>query len=398
MSEAPWLTIVGINEDGRAGLCAVSQDALHAAQVIFGPPRHLALLGPTAARQIPWPVPFTDGIAQLRELRGQQVVALVSGDPFWFGAGTVLARHFKRSDWRALPNVSIFAQVASTLGWALDSTICLGLHAAPLTRMRPHLAQDARLIVLVRDGAAVSDLAAYLQTVGFAASRLDCFEALGADRQIHTRCTAQTLPDHRFAHPVCVAITCQGDAALPQASGVPDSFFESDGTMTKQPIRALTLAALGPRPYQQLWDIGAGSGSISIEWLLAHPTTQATCIEPRAPRVANITRNAVALGVDRLRVVHGTAPEALAELPAPDAVFIGGGLSQAMLVEITDRLVRGTRLVVNAVTLETEALLSQWHAKCGGDLNRFEISTATRLGTKHAWRASLPIVQWSITL
>lgn len=364
----------------------------------MGPPRHLALIGTTAARQIPWPVPFANGIAQLHDLRGQNTVVLASGDPFWFGAGAVLARQFQRSEWRALPNLSTFALVAATLGWPLERTTCLGLHAAPLTRLRPHLAQAARLIVLLRDGEAVHELATYLTELGFGASRVEVLEAIGGPNQTQTPCTADTLPDRRFHHPVCAAITCAGTAALPRASGLPDSYFDSDGTMTKRPVRALTLSALAPRPYEHLWDIGGGSGSIAIEWLLAHPTTQATSIEPRADRLANIQRNAASLGVDRLQTVHGTAPDALTDLPPPDAVFIGGGLSQSMLTALFTQLPPGTRIVANAVTLEAEALLAQTHTDKGGTLTRIEIANAAPLGSKRGWRASFPIVQWSVTL
>lgn len=365
----------------------------------MGPPRHLALLGEVAARVIPWPVPFADGLAELLALRGQRVVVLTSGDPFWFGAGAVLAKHLEAAEWVAHPAPSTFSLIASRMGWALERTTCLGLHAAPLSRLRPHLATGARLIVTVRDGAAVADLATYLDSVGFGDSTVTACEAVGGPKERRTSFLANALPSRTFTHPVCVALEVAGKtASLPKTNGIPDAFFNGDGVMTKRPVRALTLSALAPRSFESLWDIGGGSGSVAIEWLLSDPTTQATAIEIRPDRAEMIRENALALGVDRLRVVEGQAPGALVDLPAPDAVFIGGGLSEALVQHLEATLPKGTRLVANGVTLEAEALLTAWHAKLGGDLMRIEIANAAPLGSKRGWRASFPIVQWSVTL
>lgn len=365
----------------------------------MGPPRHLSLLPPGAAERVEWPVPFADGIETLLAFRPRQVAVLVSGDPFWHGAGTVLARWLDPGEWRAFPNASSFSLAAARMGWPLESTLCFGLHAAPLTRLRPALAPGVRLIALLRDGAAVPDLARYLSDSGFGASLLTVMEALGGLRERCTPVRADALPGAEFAHPVCAAVEVRGDgAALPLASGRPDAWFGGDGQMTKRPVRALTLSALAPRPFERLWDIGGGSGSIAIEWLLADPTLTATSIEPRADRVENLRANAERLGVDRLDVVAGAAPAALEDLPPPDAVFIGGGLSQALLDWLTTRLCSGTRLVANAVTLESETLLAQAQACHGGELMRVELSTAAPLGTRRGWEAARPIVQWSVTL
>lgn len=365
----------------------------------MAPPRHLALIGPVAAECIAWPVPFADGLAQLLALRGRRVVVLASGDPFWFGAGSVIAQRLTAAEWRAFAAPSTFSHAAAALGWRLEATTCLGLHAAPLTRLRPHLAPGARLIVLLRDGAAVAELAGYLAGLGFGPSNLTVMEGLAGPDVRVTRTTAETLPDHAFQHPVCVGVQVAGTgAALPRCSGIEDSFFETDGQITKRPIRALTLSALRPQPYQHLWDIGGGSGSIAVEWLLAHPTTKATAIEPRAERAATIRSNAMRLGVDRLAVVEGMAPQALAGLPTPDAVFIGGGLSQAMLDHLTDVLPKGSRLVANAVTLESEGLLAQAQARYGGALLRVELAEAGALGGKRGWKSAYPVVQWAVQL
>lgn len=361
----------------------------------MGPKRHLALLDAYHGEQIAWPVPFADGIEILQKLKPRNVVVLASGDPFWFGAGSTLSRHFGAGEIRVLPTPSVFSWAAAQMGWPLERTICLGLHAAPFERLRPHLAPGQNLIVTLRDGEAVLDLARYLARIDFAASDLTVLEALGGPRQRITRGTAKDLTGP-FQHPVTVAIAPSGPA-LPKTSGLPDDVFTTDGVMTKRPLRALTLSTLAPRPGAHLWDIGGGSGSIAIEWLLAHPTCTATTIEPRADRVALITANAQALGQDRLEVLKGTAPETLATLPAPDVVFIGGGITQAMLDHLYS-LPKGTRMVANAVTLEAEALLTQAQAQKGGDLMRIEISHAKPMGSKRAWAANYPVVQWSVTL
>lgn len=350
--------------------------------------------GLAAARQ-PWPVPFADGIAPLLGLRGRAVVVLASGDPFWFGAGSVLARHLDPGEWQALPGLSCFALAAARLGWPLEATDCLGLHAAPLARLRPRLAPGRRLIVTLRDGAAVGDLAHYLADQGFSASDLVVMERLGGPHERLTRARADALRDQTFTAPVCAAIAVAGPGrVLPLASGRGDDWFDHDGQISKRPVRALALSALAPRPGEHLWDIGGGSGSIGIEWLLTDPTLTATAIEPRPDRAARIRANADRLGMDRLAVVTGAAPAALIGLDAPDAVFVGGGLDAGLLDWLTAHLPPATRLVAHAVTLETESLLLDAHARLGGTLLRVELSQAAPLGPRRGWQAARPILQW----
>ncbi|MEO9777721.1 MAG: precorrin-6y C5,15-methyltransferase (decarboxylating) subunit CbiE [Sedimentitalea sp.] len=399
MADAPWLTIVGLGEDGPAGLSPASRETLDQAEIVMGPPRHLALLPELRAERIEWPVPFADGVARLLELRGRQVVMLASGDPFWFGAGSVIARHLERKDWCALPGVSVFSLAAARLGWPLETTVTLGLHAAPLTRLRPYLAAGQRVIVLVRDGAAVASLAESLVETGFGESTLHVCEALGGPRERLRICVAASLALDDISHPVCVGLEVAGDGlALPLTPGRPDMVFENDGQITRGPVRAMTLAALAPRPGDHLWDIGGGSGSVGIEWLLSHPSLGATTIEPRPDRAKRIRRNADQLGVDRLDIVQGFAPDALDNLQPPDAVFVGGGLSADMLTWLHTNLRDGTRLVANAVTLESESLLAQAQAQYGGNLLRVELAQAGSLGSKRGWKAAYPVVQWSVTL
>lgn len=397
MAEEPWLTIVGLGEDGPDGLCPASRRALEEAEVVMAPPRHLALLPASGAERVEWPVPWADGLPRLRALAGRRVVVLASGDPFWFGAGAAIARELPSEAWRALPGPSSFSLAAARLGWPLEHTPCLGLHAAPLSRVRPHLAPGARLLVLARDGKAASDLAALVAEAGFGPTRTFVMESLGGPRELLRETTAARFDLGDVAHPVCVALEVAGDGpVMPWASGRPDGWFANDGQLTKRAVRALTLSALAPRPGERLWDIGAGSGSVAIEWLLSHPSTEAVAIEAREDRAARARGNAARLGADRLEVVTGRAPEALEGLPAPDAVFVGGGLSEMLLAALWHRLAAGTRLVASAVTLESEALLAAWHSRAGGELTRIELATAEPLGTKRGWRPSHPIVQWSV--
>ncbi|MEM9576424.1 MAG: precorrin-6y C5,15-methyltransferase (decarboxylating) subunit CbiE [Pseudomonadota bacterium] len=398
MSDTPWLTIIGVGEDGPDGLCSASREALARAEFVMGPARHMALLPDAGAERVIWPVPFADGVERLMARRGKATIVLASGDPFWFGAGTTLAKRLKRSEWRVLPGRSTFSLAAATMGWPLEQMICLGLHAAPLTRLRPHLSAGQRIIATLRDGDAVPALGQYLQDCGFGASSCTVLEALGGPRQRVTEARADAIADHTFNHPLCVAIEVMGTGEpMPRASGLADGWFEHDGQITKRPVRALTLSALAPRPHEHLWDIGGGSGSIGIEWLLSDPSLHATTFEPRADRVARIRANATNLGVDRLHVIEGKAPEALADLPPPDVVFVGGGLSPALLAHL-EGLPEGTRLVVNSVTLESDALLTEVQARLGGQLMRIAISEVTDIGPKRGWRTAFPITQWSHVL
>lgn len=366
--------------------------------MVTGPPRHLALLPALTAQRLEWPAPFTDGIARLMEHRGRRVVMLASGDPFWFGAGTTVTRHLDPGEWVAHPAPSTFSLAAARLGWALQDTVCIGLHAAPLARLRPHLAPGRAIIALMRDGEQVGALARYLSDLGFGASTLHVMEALGGPRECLRFAAAEAMDFQDIAHPVAVGITTSAGPAMPVISGLPDDLFASDGQITKRPIRALTLSALAPRAGETLWDIGAGSGSIGIEWLLAHPANRALAIEGDPIRAARARTNAANLGVDRLQMIEGRAPETWPDGPAPDAVFIGGGLSEALLAALWARLPADTRLVANAVTLESESLLARWHGLKGGALLRVELADAAPIGTRHGWKARYPVVQWSVTL
>ncbi|SPH23784.1 Precorrin-6Y C(5,15)-methyltransferase [decarboxylating] [Defluviimonas aquaemixtae] len=390
----PWLVIVGLGEDGVSGLSEASRAAIRAADIIFGGPRHLELVG-AGDRGREWPVPFK--IDPVLAEKGRNVVVLASGDPFWLGAGGSLSAHLEPGEWTAHPAPSTFSLAASRLGWRLEDTICLGLHAAPFERLVPVLGRGVRAVCLVRDGAAVGALSKWLSDRGFGPSRLVAMEALGGPRERVRETVAHDYALSDVAHPVAVAIDTDGAVGLPRASGLPDDCFTHDGQITKRPIRALTLSALAPRPGEVLWDLGAGSGSISVEWCLSAPGTTAQAVEARADRSANIRTNAAAFGLSHRLEVHESAwPEGLKALPEPDAVFVGGGMHFAGIESVWKRLRDGGRLVVNAVTLESEALLAQLQVDRGGSLLRYEVAISAPLGRMRGWEPLRPVVQWSV--
>lgn len=399
MGKDPWLTIIGLGEDGLEGLSPASREALAGAEIVMGAARHLALLPDLPGDRREWPVPFADGLPILFDLRGRKVVVLASGDPFWFGAGTVFARHLDPGEWRAIGVPSVFSQVAAQLGWGLETSHCIGLHAAPFTRLRPILAPKARIITTLRDGAAVQGLASYLTDAGFGTSALHICEAMGGPRQRVRHVTAKDYALNDAQHPVAVAIEVAGNGeVLPHASGRGDDWFAHDGQITKRPVRALALSALAPRPGEMLWDIGSGSGSIAIEWLLSAPTCQAIGFEANPERASRARDNAARLGVERLQIIETRAPAGLEAAPKPDVVFIGGGASQDLLESLWRILPVGTRLVAHAVTLESEALLALWQGQKGGTLLRIELAEAKPLGTRTGWKSAYPVVQWSVVL
>jgi precorrin-6B C5,15-methyltransferase / cobalt-precorrin-6B C5,C15-methyltransferase len=387
----PWLTIIGIGEDGLSGLSEASRKALAKADVVFGGERHLKLAD-IGGRGKPWPVPFD--IAPVLACRGRPTVVLASGDPFWHGAGSALAAPLSRGEWIAHPAPSTFSLAAARLGWALEETICIALHAAPFERLVPPLARGARVICLVRDGRAAADLAQWFTTRGWGASRLWALSALGGPREHIVESRASDYVDSSAPSPLAIALLADGAAGLPRCSGLSDDLFAHDGQISKRPMRALALSALAPRSNELLWDIGAGSGSISVEWALAGG--RALAIEAREDRAANIRANAAAFGLaHRIKIVTGRAPDILAGLEKPDAVFFGGGLDAAMFERVWESLSSHARVVAHSVTLETETLLTELHSRHGGALVRIEIAHAASLGGFRSWEASRPVVQWS---
>src|SRR6266851_1554831 len=367
-----WLSIVGIGEDGVEGLSAVARGLVSGAEIVFGGKRHLGLAGSLirgAAR--PWPSPFDRAIEEVLAQRGRQICVLASGDPYVYGVGSVLARHVPPEQTVVVPAPSAFSLAAARLGWALPETALISLHGRALDLVRPHLQPGARILALTSDGAGPAALARLLAEDGFGATRLTVLEALGGARERVRTTTAAGFDLDSVDDLSTVAIEVAADSGarvIARAAGLPDALFEHDRQITKREIRAVTLSSLAPRHGELLWDVGAGAGSVAIEWMHADPSLRAIAVEARADRAARIRRNAAAFGVPALEVVEGTAPAALTGLPPPDAIFVGGGASDpGVLDHVIDVLRPPARLVVNAVTLQTEALLIARHAALGGE-------------------------------
>ncbi|MDI9847609.1 precorrin-6y C5,15-methyltransferase (decarboxylating) subunit CbiE [Rhodoblastus sp. 17X3] len=395
----PWLTLIGLGEDGRDGLSPAANAALAQAALVVGGARHLALAAPFACETLSWPSPMDEAYPQILARRGEKIVVLASGDPFFYGVGSVLARAIPAAEMTCLPAPSAFSLVAARLGWAQQDCALATLHGRPLERIIPHLFDGAKIIALSWDGATPGKLAALLTRRGFGASRLTICESLGGPREKLRAILARdfALEDIAALNTIALDLVADRDAKiLSRAPGLPDAFFEHDGQITKAEIRALTLSALAPRKGELLWDIGAGSGSVAIEFLLADEKNAAIAIEANAERAARIRRNALALGTPQLHVVEGRAPEALSDLARPQKIFIGGGVTAPGVLDAAlDALAPGGRLVANGVTLETQALLIARHGALGGELISAQISRAERLGGFFALRPALPILQWT---
>jgi precorrin-6Y C5,15-methyltransferase (decarboxylating) len=399
-SPSRWLSIVGLGEDGVEGLSATARGLIAAADIVFGGERHLRLAQSLIKGEAkPWQSPFSRGIEEVLASRGRQVCVLASGDPFHYGVGSVLAGQVPPEETLVVPAPSAFSLAASRLGWALPDTVLLSVHGRALDRIRPVLHPGARVLALTSDSEGPGALARLLAETGFGQSKLTVLEALGGARERVRTATAASfnLDGVSELNTVAIEVVAARDARIiAYTPGLADALFEHDGQITKREIRAVTLAALAPLKGELLWDIGAGSGSVAIEWMLADPSLRAIAIEARADRAARILRNAAAFGVPGLEAIEGSAPEALTGLATPDAVFIGGGASEGGVLDAAIAALRsGGRLVVNAVTLATEKELIARHAALGGALTRIDIARAEPVGGKTGWRAAMPVTQWT---
>lgn len=399
-ADAPWLAIVGIGEDGVEGLSEAARALVRGAELVVGGERHLALAAPLIRGEaLAWPSPLNEAIPQILARRGRPTAVLASGDPFCFGVGVLLARHVAETERLCLPSPSAFALACARLGWSAQETLQLSLCGRPLEPLAPVLQPGRRLLVLSADETTPSALAAYLAGRGFGPSRLHVLEALGGpkERRRVVSAAAFELADIQPLNLVGVeVVAAPGARVIPLASGLPDEAFEHDGQITKREIRAVTLSALAPCAGELLWDVGGGSGSISIEWLLRHPDNRAIVLEPNPGRAARAARNACQLGVPALRILTARAPEGLAGLPAPDAVFLGGGASDPAVIETAWTALRpGGRLVANAVTVETESALLQARARLGGSLTRLSVERLEPIGGMEGFRPARTVTQWA---
>jgi precorrin-6Y C5,15-methyltransferase (decarboxylating) len=397
----PWLSLIGIGEDGADGLSPAAKRLIAQAELVVGGKRHLALAGGFAGEALAWPSPLTDAFPKILARRGRPVVVLASGDPFVHGVGSTLMGHVAAAEMICLPAPSAFSLAAARLGWAQQDCALVSLHGHALERIVPHLQPKARILALSWDGATPRNLAAFVSARGMGRSRFVVCEAMGGPRErlSETQADAFALDGIDPLNTVAVEIEAEpGAFILPLATGLPDTMFEHDGQITKCDIRALALAALAPRRGETLWDIGAGSGSVAIEWMLRHPANRAIAVEARGDRAARIARNAAALGVPDLAIVEGAAPAAVAGLPKPDAVFVGGGASNAGVLDAAWKaLPQGGRFVVNAVTTAAQAELMRRHEAQGGELATIQIAHAAPLGRFHGLRPALPVMRWVAT-
>lgn len=391
-----WLSIVGIGDDGINGITPVGRSLVEQAEILFGGDRHLAMLSPDSRPRIRWTSPIDTSIQKLLAYRGRSVCVLASGDPMCYGIGSTLARQIDRAEMTIVPAPSAFSLACARLGWSLQEVETLSLCGRDLALLNAVLYPGAKILVLSADRQTPATVAELLKQRGLAQSALIVLEHLGGTQERILEGRAETWNHSDLADLNTIAIACP-PALLPcRIPGLPDSAYVHDGQLTKREVRAVTLSALAPHPGQLLWDVGAGCGSIGIEWMRSDRRCRAIAIESNHQRLKLIAQNANTLGVPNLKIVAGRAPIALQGLPAPDTIFIGGGLTASDVVETCWRSLRpGGRFVANAVTVETEAKLFYWQKRLGGELTRIAVQRAEAIGQFLGWKALSPITQWS---
>ncbi len=397
----PWLSVVGIGEDGPAALAPAARALIDQAEVLVGGERHLAMVPDDGRDRLTWTNPLMLLIDEIERRRGQRICVLATGDPLSYGIGVTLAGRFPIGELIIVPALSAFSLAAARLGWNLAAVETLTLHGRPLSLLHAYLQPDAKLMILSEDGRTPEHVAALLSERGYGASEITVLEHMGGSAERCIQSTADDWPAGETADLNIIAVACvagPGARLLPRAPGLPDDAFRHDGGITKREVRAATLAALAPVSGQLLWDVGAGAGSIAIEWMRAAPRAAAVAVERNSDRLAMIAANATALGTPRLQIVAGAAPEALADLASPDAVFVGGGATTPGLIDTCWQALRpGGRLVANAVTLEGEQALVAWAQAAGGSLIRLAVSRATPVGSYTGWQPFRPVTQLAAT-
>lgn len=399
-----WLTVVGLGADGPDGLPPASQAIIDNAELLVGGERHLGLVANGSCEKVAWGFPLDETMATIADHRGKRVVVLATGDPMAYGIGSTLARHFATEDMAILPAPGAFSLAAARLAWSLDECVCLTLHGRPLDLLAYHAQPGARLLILSHDGSTPAKVAARLTELGYGPSRMSVLQNMGAAEEARYDGTAEAWADAVIADLNTLAVECiaGADAPIyPNTPGLPDDAFLHDGQLTKRTVRAATLAALAPLPDQHLWDLGAGSGAVAIEWLRAAQNAQgrgasAVAVEREPARSARIAENASRLGTPFLGIVTADIADALPDLAPPDAVFLGGGLSTERVVEIIWQALKpGGRLVANAVTLEGEQVLADAYGTFGGALSRIAVSHAEPVGERTGWRPAMTVTQLS---
>ncbi|MEP2782917.1 MAG: precorrin-6y C5,15-methyltransferase (decarboxylating) subunit CbiE [Pseudoruegeria sp.] len=393
-----WLHIIGIGEDGVDGLVPATRAVLEAAEIIIGGDRHHDLTGNLTAARIAWPSPFDTLIDVLKSHNGKRVVVLATGDPLWYSVGARIGREIDPAEITYHPQLSAFQLAAARMGWSMADVEMLTVHGRPVQQMIAFIQPDQRLLILTTGAETPTQIASFLTERGFGKSRMTVLAAMGGAREARFDDLAETW-DHEVPAFNTMAVECiaaQNAALLPRVPGLADDLFEHDGTMTKREVRAATLAKLMPMRGALLWDIGTGCGSVAVEWMRGARYARAIGIEPRADRRVLAAANALALGVPKLQVIEGTVPSALTGLEMPDAIFIGGGLSRETFEAAWGALRPLGRLVANAVTLESEAILVALHKEFGGDLVKIQVHRAEPVGPRTGWRPSMPVTQWSL--
>ncbi|MBW4513834.1 MAG: precorrin-6y C5,15-methyltransferase (decarboxylating) subunit CbiE [Timaviella obliquedivisa GSE-PSE-MK23-08B] len=401
-----WLAVVGIGEDGLLGLTPIAQFLVEQAQVIVGGDRHLAMLPPGDQREkIYWTSPIESSINEILNRRGRSVCVLASGDPLNYGIGTTLLRRVAIEEMTIIPAPSAFSLACARLGWSLTEVESLSLCGRSPALLHVALYPGARLLVLSEDSHTPATVAQLLTEQGWGESQITVLQRMGGDDEHVTTGRAATWAEQdlvslNFAdlNTLAIALPIQSTPrSLSRLAGIPDTAYHHDGQLTKREVRAVTLAALAPQPGQLLWDVGAGCGSIGIEWMRSHGRCRAVAIEQNSDRLQMIADNATALGTPNLKLVSGQAPAALHDLPEPDAIFIGGGVTAAEMIETCWNALRsGGRLVINAVTVESEMVILQWHSQLGGELSRIAIQRAEPIGKFLGWKAMAPVTQWRV--
>ena len=395
-----WLSVVGIGEDGFEALTPRAKTLVENADTIVGGERHLGMLPENGSLKLTWTRPLSDVMHRIGENRDTPVCVLATGDPMFFGIGVTLGRYFQPDEMEIVPSISAFSLAAARLGWSLAEVEKLSLHGRPLTLIVPFLAPNQKLLILSDGANTPAQIARLLEERGYGASRLTVLEHMGGPREKVLSMAAAEWDEQDTVPFNTIGIKCvAGEDAtiLSRGSGLPDEVFTNDGNITKREVRAVTLSRLSPIPGQHLWDIGAGCGSVSIEWMRFHSLCKATAIEIRSDRIEMIARNAIYLGVPQLGMLEADAIDVIPDLDPPDAIFIGGGISKPGIFELCwDSLNSNGRLVANVVTLQGEATLAALHQKYGGYLTRMNVSRAQPVGSFTGWKPLMAVTQFSV--